>query len=164
MIAIKCCQSLLLLLSVLLLALNVWICLGDNNVTKVVVNQTNDQLIAQEEDVSDLSTVSMNETSVKHKKSNPIHRIQFTNGFLLRSLFVITVISMSLTLLCIIRIYLSSKSAKHQKITKGLKDGLNYDSLPTTSINESIPKNAFVLDDSDDDDVTIYDSTHRLIK
>ncbi|CAG2166880.1 unnamed protein product [Oppiella nova] len=107
------------------------------------------------------STSSTSNTSHTMKDKPYVHRIQMTNGFVMRSLFVVMVISMSVSLVCILRVYCSGKRCKRMKTSK---ECLNYDSLPTTAINESLPKNAFVLNDSDDEEVSLYDSSHHLIK
>lgn len=64
---------------------------------------------------------------------------------------------MALTMVCTIRALYRRKS----KWSKEAKT--RYDSLPTAAINSSLPKNAFVLNDSDEEE-TLFDASHRLIK
>ncbi|CAG2107809.1 unnamed protein product [Medioppia subpectinata] len=100
-----------------------------------------------------------NTSNTSHDKPF-VHRIQMTTGFVMRSLLVIMVISMTLLVICILRVY-CSKGSKGMKTSK---DCPKYDSLPTTAINDSLPKNAFVLNDSDDEEISLFDSNHQLIK
>jgi len=92
-----------------------------------------------------------------------IGRIHITNGFLMRSLFVVSVILMTLSAICMIRAYCSRRRWKHPK-KKEEWPHPKYDTLPTAAINDSIKKNAFVLNDSDDEEFTIFDVNQRLIK
>jgi len=132
-------------------------CFCDKNVSEIENNLNKTKPLITE---LNLNKPINNSSNYLMSRIDRLGKIRITYGFLMRTLFVVTVISMSISLFWIIRMFYSRK--------RRLIESRKYNSLPTSAFNEKNPiinsEKPLIFHDSEDDEFTIFDASHRLIK